>query len=71
MLAGERTVASVNISDWLDRKLRNSDSVPLAESNKHDPRRLSEYDIFSIPIPLCTGTEIGEGTDQRPEVRES
>ena len=45
VLAGERTIASVNISDWLDRKLRNADSVPLIETNKQDPRRLSEYDI--------------------------
>ena len=45
VLAGERTVSSVNISDWLDRRLRNSDAVPFSEINKHDPLRLSEYNI--------------------------
>jgi hypothetical protein len=44
VLASERR--RVNISDWLDRKLRNSDDVPFHETSKHDPRRLAEYDMF-------------------------
>ncbi len=58
VLAGERTAASVNISDWLDRRLRNSNAVPFSEiNNKHDPIRLSEYNICPDVVNVGVGIQ--------------
>jgi hypothetical protein len=65
VLAGERTVASVNISDWLDRRLRNSDPVPFSETSKHDQLRISEYN--SCPFYLTRGRSEQRG---RPKLRD-